>query len=520
LRFKKTIAVLLSASSLFGAKINFADFDYFVPSNRLVLKANIDDDTGIFDARVYFKQSQAKIFQFFAPMKCSSSKCVATIPIADDSTAYLDYILMFQNNQGDVFKTKIFQAEKRDMIELPSWQIRDISPIVVKSELKLLPKDIRGFKDNIVIKAVEKPNKLGVIAQILTKEQTGVEKPKEDVVGKYKGRVNSANSNLDLFNTKTMLIGAGAAAGLVMLTSSGGGSGNSKSQALTPNDNKNDEYNLGSELETPLVKPEVSVDNSVDDSNPPLVPSKDNTLPNTSDDYVLTTDTDTAVDPNTNEADSSTTTSNTTTSSLTPPIPTTGYDELLVVSEGEIPTNEPVVIPTEEPTTVTPTTEPTVSVTAEPTSEPTSTPTTTGDVTTVTTTVVVENGVTTVTNSVTTTTQPTDTAVDTNSFSCGESISQSQSSSEYKIDMKKSDGYVSFNYNMGSSRDRMIVYYENSMLYESGCVALDGDELSDSSKKSPKGISFNGTSNYIDVEIKSDCENTGVNDWSFSVSCP
>lgn len=80
------------------------------------------------------------------------------------------------------------------------------------------------------------------------------------------------------------------------------------------------------------------------------------------------------------------------------------------------------------------------------------------------------------------------------------------------IDLGKSGGTFVFTYDTQSVKDQMIVRYQGTTLFDSGCVGTNGD------KTVP--LTYGGTSTQITVQVVPNCEGGSGTAWSYSVSCP
>ncbi len=528
-------------STIMATEIKFEAIEYFVPNSRVVISADIEDEIGLAEARVYFKSIDSKMYPF-VKMSCKAQKCRAILPMSDKETKTFNYIILFQNNKGEVFKTKIFTVSKRDMIELPKWQSFDKSPIEVKSELFLTPKDIIGFDDDFKITPVKDRKKYGVVAKIVDMKNAGIKKLDEIPNSSYGGEISESGIDRgieeSLFTTKNMLIGGGVLAGIMALSS---GSKKTTTSELTPTGIDTNSYDLSANLEAPIIAPTVNTNTELPtvegvpsnievatEDEIPSAPSSDlvpnsSLIPNDTSDYELSTTLDTPlVEPTTSvtattnksiDSNKLLTSYPTATlptqiqKSVTPPEPTLTTQDLpfptpTLTTESTITTNEST---TTENITVTDTTStPNQDVSILTTTDGSNTITITTSVTT------------------TVTTTPTYESTTRDNFkNCNENIVSSGAYNEsFKIGLNTNAGTTQLTYNMFNSKDRVLIYYENSLIYESGCVKLDGSELNDNNKRSPANISFNGEDDYFSVEVSGDCERSGQVDWNFLISCP
>ena len=79
----------------------------------------------------------------------------------------------------------------------------------------------------------------------------------------------------------------------------------------------------------------------------------------------------------------------------------------------------------------------------------------------------------------------------------------------HRIGLGRFSGRFDFYYNTYSLEDRMIVRYEGSRLYDTGCVGASGTRT----------LSFSGRSSIVEVEVIPNCRGGYGTAWEFSVSC-
>jgi hypothetical protein len=81
------------------------------------------------------------------------------------------------------------------------------------------------------------------------------------------------------------------------------------------------------------------------------------------------------------------------------------------------------------------------------------------------------------------------------------------------IDLGKPGGTFVFTYDTQSVKDQMIVRYQGTTLFDSGCVGTLGDKT--------VSLTYGGTSTQISVQVVPNCAGgTSGTAWSYSVSCP
>ena len=79
----------------------------------------------------------------------------------------------------------------------------------------------------------------------------------------------------------------------------------------------------------------------------------------------------------------------------------------------------------------------------------------------------------------------------------------------HRIGLGRFNGRFNFYYDTYRQEDRMIVRYEGSRLYDTGCVGASGTRT----------LSFSGRSSIVEVEVIPNCRGGYGTAWEFSVSC-
>lgn len=78
------------------------------------------------------------------------------------------------------------------------------------------------------------------------------------------------------------------------------------------------------------------------------------------------------------------------------------------------------------------------------------------------------------------------------------------------IEMGRTSGTFEFSYDMIAVRDRMVVEYEGSPLFDTGCVSGSDTVY----------LSYSGSSRTITVRVTPNCAGGSYTYWEFAVSCP
>lgn len=80
-----------------------------------------------------------------------------------------------------------------------------------------------------------------------------------------------------------------------------------------------------------------------------------------------------------------------------------------------------------------------------------------------------------------------------------------------RVGLGRFSGRFDFSYNTAFQQDQMIVRYEGSTLFNTGCVGTGGWRT--------QTLSFSGSSSIVEVEVIPNCAGGGGTGWWFQVSC-
>ena len=160
--------ILVSISS--AGSIKPIKHEFFTKGYRIMPQVKIKDDTGIAQARVYFKRDTVQDYQVYVQMLCLQKSCSAELPLTSIHLKKLNYVIVYQNNAGKVYRSKTVTMEKRDMLELPSWQTLNLKELQIYSEYAKAPRFINGFKDSFTITKAQQDEVIGVKAGLYPME--------------------------------------------------------------------------------------------------------------------------------------------------------------------------------------------------------------------------------------------------------------------------------------------------------------------------------------------------------------
>ncbi len=81
-----------------------------------------------------------------------------------------------------------------------------------------------------------------------------------------------------------------------------------------------------------------------------------------------------------------------------------------------------------------------------------------------------------------------------------------------KVELGQTSGSFTFEYETYGVKDRMIVAYGSSILFDSGCVDTNGWKSA--------SIPYNGKNSDVLVRVEPNCEGASDTQWLFKLSCP
>ena len=84
--------------------------------------------------------------------------------------------------------------------------------------------------------------------------------------------------------------------------------------------------------------------------------------------------------------------------------------------------------------------------------------------------------------------------------------------STYIVELGRTSGSFTLEYDTYRIKDRILVSYEGRTLYDTGCVGTSGNKT--------KTISYYGYSTQVTVQVLPDCMNAGNTDWEYTIHCP
>ncbi len=80
----------------------------------------------------------------------------------------------------------------------------------------------------------------------------------------------------------------------------------------------------------------------------------------------------------------------------------------------------------------------------------------------------------------------------------------------HTVELGQTSGTFDFSWEMYSIKDQMVVKYQGTTLFDTGCVSNSGTQA----------ISYSGSSSEVTVDAIPNCDGTSGTSWNFTVSCP
>jgi len=185
--FKKALFLTVLFSSLVYSKsIELVEEEFFASDYRIVIDATISDESGILDARLYFKRGKDKKYKFFSPMKCKKKLCRGLIPAPHEDTEKIIYKIVYKNGKKVIFSSDQYRMKEKKLLALQANQTKDKSPFVIKTEWRKTP-TIYGYADNYSIAKVATKDKIGVLANLVDAKDAGVSNTSKIDAASYSG---------------------------------------------------------------------------------------------------------------------------------------------------------------------------------------------------------------------------------------------------------------------------------------------------------------------------------------------
>lgn len=190
--------IISAAEEVANTKIRHDAPDTYIPDFRIVLSADIKDDSGIKEARCYFKQKNEPDFIFIEMTATAEGNYEAILPAPELGSGAIDYFFLVRNGRSKVVRSQFFElkeyvtpqlselkeADRRDPQEKSKLQEKledrvkeefdkrlkkyqtthKEGTIQAKTELPKAPSKVSGFSDRIEVVAVEESMRYTVTA--------------------------------------------------------------------------------------------------------------------------------------------------------------------------------------------------------------------------------------------------------------------------------------------------------------------------------------------------------------------
>lgn len=198
---------------------------------RVTLKAEINDESGVKTARAYFKTAEAANYSFVVLESNNGEDFTGTLPAPANGSGGFEYLILVQNGNSKVVKTQTYMVTVEDDDDA-AQAVAENDKIQVYTELEQAPTDIAGFSDNIAIDVVESAAKLGVVAGLYSAATAGSSSGGAIAAG-------TVTATAGGISTTAMIVGgvlvAGAVGGVAAAASSSSDDDNSSAQPLDSN---------------------------------------------------------------------------------------------------------------------------------------------------------------------------------------------------------------------------------------------------------------------------------------------
>lgn len=193
----KILKIILLFSILFYPALAGIESLYkasYASGYRIYIDVIIEDQNFIETARVYFKSQKNEKYKFFSSMKCTKGLCRGTLPAPIDSTNKIYYSVIYSNKLHKVFRSEELVMKQKEMLILGQNQTKDKTHFVVNTEFENAPSSIVGFSDDFSIAKVQKYNRIGVLVDMLDKEEAGIKNISSEIRSEYGGNASTTVS--------------------------------------------------------------------------------------------------------------------------------------------------------------------------------------------------------------------------------------------------------------------------------------------------------------------------------------
>lgn len=133
-----------------GTKITHTPLDTYLPGYRIQVTADIEDRSGIKEARCYFKAKDGTDFLFVAMERADKKTFQGVIPAPWLDSKAVDYFFLVLNGDNKVVRSQVFEAMEEETAERDEWKE------TVKQESDKTKEQIEKMKDQLEDRLEEK----------------------------------------------------------------------------------------------------------------------------------------------------------------------------------------------------------------------------------------------------------------------------------------------------------------------------------------------------------------------------
>ena len=198
---------------------------------RIDIEVEIEDESGVKTARVYFKAMEASDYSFIMLASDNGVTFTGTLPAPANGAGTIEYLILVQNGNDQVVKTQTYQVTVKDD-EDAAGAVAQNKQIQVYTELENVPSEVTGFSDNIAIDVVESAAKLGVVAGLYSAATAGSSTSSAKAAGTVTATTGGVSATALVLGAVVVAGAVGGAAALA--SSSSDDDEGSSGGALTP----------------------------------------------------------------------------------------------------------------------------------------------------------------------------------------------------------------------------------------------------------------------------------------------
>ena len=222
--------ITAASSPIADIEIEHDPVEETTAGQRIDIEVKIKDESGIKNARVYFKAIEASDYTFIILASDNGETFTGTLPAPANGAGTIEYLILVQNGNDQVVKTQTYQVAVEDDDDA-AGAVAQNEQIQVYTELEEVPAEVTGFSDNIAIDVVESAVKLGVVAGLYSTVTAGSSSSGATAAGTVAATTGGISGTAIVLGTVVAAAAVGGAAALA--SSSDGDDDGGSSEALT-----------------------------------------------------------------------------------------------------------------------------------------------------------------------------------------------------------------------------------------------------------------------------------------------